>query len=378
MRFVVSGWYGPGNLGDELILHAIISSLRDRWPNCEICVFSFNPSHTKIHHEVSAVRQIPSSLLGWIRSIVTLSLFKALYALMKADVFIMGGGGFISDWQPDVPKNWLKQMKIAKFFNKKTMLYGVGLGPFNSERGRAVVRYYIDKYIDKITVRDEESKNWLVKCGVNGKSILVTQDPVYALSKEGASREQGETKVLLSFPPLFHNKKWADSEENLYHYKKSINELIVLLTQGGFKYEFVSLMPGDDDKFIESNFGFRAINIRTFDDFERLLRDGRVITLGLRFHFNLVSALLGVPNIPIVYHHKVYSLVKNFEIKQYGEIGNGENWRSIKLDAVELYRHIITVAHEYDAISKQQIQAIPKIRDKEKNNIESLSMLIDG
>ena len=46
MRFLISGYYGFGNLGDEALLRVIVSQIKSRHPYGEIDVLSAKPEET--------------------------------------------------------------------------------------------------------------------------------------------------------------------------------------------------------------------------------------------------------------------------------------------------------------------------------------------
>ena len=78
LRFLLSGYYGFGNLGDEALLQVIVEQLRARWPACAIDVLSGDPAATARDYGVEAT---PRMDLGRVRG-----------AIDRADVVLSGGG----------------------------------------------------------------------------------------------------------------------------------------------------------------------------------------------------------------------------------------------------------------------------------------------
>ena len=55
MKIALSGYYGFDNAGDEALLLAISSSIKNLVPDCEFVVFSGNPAKTMQLHKIRAV-----------------------------------------------------------------------------------------------------------------------------------------------------------------------------------------------------------------------------------------------------------------------------------------------------------------------------------
>ena len=83
MYILISGYYGFGNLGDELILKNIRNELERRFPGAGITVLSSCPADTRHCHGVNAISR-------W-------NPIRVSVAMWKSDLFILGGGGLIQD-----------------------------------------------------------------------------------------------------------------------------------------------------------------------------------------------------------------------------------------------------------------------------------------
>ena len=80
---VICGAYGRGNSGDEAILGAIISAMKELDPLSPLTVMTRKPAETRLLHEVDAV--------------YTFHLFRFRRAMRRARLFINGGGSLIQD-----------------------------------------------------------------------------------------------------------------------------------------------------------------------------------------------------------------------------------------------------------------------------------------
>ena len=66
-KIVISGYYGFNNIGDESILTAIISNIRENIDNIDITVLSKDPELTSKKHKVDAINR--KSMLTIIKEI---------------------------------------------------------------------------------------------------------------------------------------------------------------------------------------------------------------------------------------------------------------------------------------------------------------------
>ena len=346
-KIVISGWYGPGNIGDEAILQAIIDTFEEQFPNCEITALSFNPTYTKNTQKINAVRQIPSGKKRWIYSIMTLDIFQTLKAIKNCDLFVMGGGGFLSDWQPNVPHDWLKQMKIAKFFGKKTWLYRIGAGPFLSEKGKATTKYYIDNFVDNITVRDKESYRQLVEnVGIN-KVVKIEVDPVVKMNvkKYIDKNDINDNSISLIYTEYFKSKYFDETHHKKWNllfgaFCSQINAVI----DSGFVPKLVFFQKSIElelaNKFLNT-FGNKILIEFPADYKEaiQILNKSNAI-ISFRLHGNILAHVMKKPFLPIIYHHKTDGFLEyiNYSYKNcILQVGDGQNWKDEDIDIKKWY-----------------------------------------
>lgn len=172
-RVLISGYYGFGNAGDELILSSLLNSLRKLDSALEIVVLSSAPKLTAAKYKVKSInRRNPCALLK---------------ELKKTDLLISGGGGLIQD----ITSFWnsiyyLGIIFLGEILKKKTFLYAQGVGPL---RNRFLQRLtaFVFRRMDVLTVRDEYSKRFLEGLGVSHPSLEVTADPVFSLDSPNES-----------------------------------------------------------------------------------------------------------------------------------------------------------------------------------------------
>lgn len=175
-HFVISGFYGFGNAGDEAILQAVMECLREaaaaRGEEVSFTVLSADPAATAARFGVAAVGRT--------------ALWPILCALRRADAFISGGGGLLQDVTGRFSvAYYLGLVLLARLLGKPAVLYAQGFGPVRRPVNRLLVRLVVNRAA-LVSVRDETSRQELQRLGVKGP-ITVTVDPVFALDVPASS-----------------------------------------------------------------------------------------------------------------------------------------------------------------------------------------------
>ncbi len=189
-KILISGSYGTGNVGDEIILHCILDELKD----FNLTVLSQGPEYTKKNFSgIRVVAQTPSwEIKRIIKDIVFFNVkqlkgrFLFLKELVRADYFFLGGGGLLAEMVPRVLRYYCHQIVLAHFFRCKVVLLTVGVGPLKTIRGKDLLSKVINRIPFFISVRDEYSQNNLKQIGVT-KKIYTVPDPAFLFKSENKS-----------------------------------------------------------------------------------------------------------------------------------------------------------------------------------------------
>lgn len=165
-KILISGYYGFGNLGDELLLEALLDDVRRVRPDAEVTVLSARPLETAKRFGVTAIHRTDPVALR--------------RAMQRCDLLLSGGGTLLQDgtsrrslWY------YLAVIRLARELGKPVMIYSQGLGPLNHPRDRAMVRRTLED-VQAVTLRDEASGRLLGALGAECP-FSVTADPVLAL-----------------------------------------------------------------------------------------------------------------------------------------------------------------------------------------------------
>lgn len=175
---VICGAYGRGNAGDDAILNAIIHELHQADPNLTVQVASRRPEETQKKSDTKSFHMFD---------------FRELFdALGKAELFISGGGSLIQNATSSRSLYYyLLTLFLAKKRGCKVMMYGCGIGPVYGRLHRWAAARIIDKNVDVITLRDDDSIGEIKKMGVHHPHIVRTADPTICIEQlESSQTEQ--------------------------------------------------------------------------------------------------------------------------------------------------------------------------------------------
>lgn len=306
MNFLLSGYYGYANAGDEAVLAAMLEALAPRVPSgSRFVVTSGAPSHTiELHntpqHAVAAIpRQAPGALLR---------------AMRACDVFISGGGSLLQDVTS--LRNvvyYTALMRLARLSRKPFMIYAHGVGPLSKPLSQKLARVAMQG-AQVITVRDPESKALLQRIGVR-REIEVTADPVWALNCETRDEEQGQTAQPLWCASL---RSWLHGEDKSRAEAATFETLCHAARAAGAQVRFLPMQPPSDGPVIGANFKQFAdpqqdtiIDTLNLHPRAIMAESGRCqIMIAMRLHALIFAAAQGVPCVAVNYDPKVAALAK--------------------------------------------------------------------
>ena len=165
---LVCGAYGRGNAGDDAILEAIVTELRQIDRDIPIWVLSRNPRATRMTYRVN--------------SIYLFSVLKFLRRMGKTHLYINGGGSLMQD-ATSRRSLWFYLFTIwcARRRGSKVLMYGCGIGPIYRPFNRRLTARVLQNSVDAITLRDTHSKGELDDMGITGPEVLFSADPTVIL-----------------------------------------------------------------------------------------------------------------------------------------------------------------------------------------------------
>ena len=277
-KYVVSGYIGFDNFGDEAIAKILTSHLKQ---NGEVTVISSNPAKTAKLYGVKAV-----GMLDFIKPI------------LESDVLVSGGGSLLQDVTS--LKSLLYYLAIimtALAAGKKVVIFAQGFTPFRTNIGKFLTKFAL-KHCHKITVRDIGSQKLLADLGINSELVA---DPVFGITVPQNITHQGVGVQLRSFNGL--------TDEFLKELAKEIKQR--------FPNEEIKLISLQDSLDVEvlkkfSSYGLQAklLSGLTADEIINEVSNLEYL-VGMRFHSSLVAAKAGVKVLGIDYDIKVKKLASD-------------------------------------------------------------------
>lgn len=344
-KLLVSGYYGFNNIGDEAILKGLIDGIKEEDENIKITVLSKYPSFTMKKHKVKAINRM--------------NIFKILKELINTDMFISGGGSLLQDITSKRSIiYYMSLIFLAKLMNKKTMIYSQGIGPVNKSFNKKLLRFLLNK-VDIINVRDDKSKEFILKELKLNKDILVTVDTVFKMKKpnlqigkkilDNLNINKNKKSIGISIRPWMNNNLIIDEiskfcieiNKNLdynivfipYHYyadlsiidevikkiKKSTKKNIYCLREYMYVDEYLSIV-GNLDYFV-----------------------------GMRLHSLIFASIMKIPSIAISYDPKIDSFMKSLDKKSSCDTENIDSKKLLE----DLKCIIKNTNKEVDLLSKK-------------------------
>ena len=196
-RLVLVGAAGFTNLGDDAILAAMLAELRAACPGARFTVATGDPAAfagdpTLADDDVTATPFADEPIAA---------------ALADADLLIVGGGGFIYDYDARISAhNFLhgdpslfyphfRALVVAHALGVPSQVYGIGVGPLVTAAGRGLTRTVLG-LAGAITVRDRLSLLELRAAGLARADLAVTADPALGLPAAVASGPVPEGRVI--------------------------------------------------------------------------------------------------------------------------------------------------------------------------------------
>ena len=309
-KVLISGYYGFGNFGDEVILQILLEKLKD----CDVTVLTVDPRKTFDAYGVHTV--------------YTFSLEHVLKELAYCDVLISGGGSLLQN----VTSNkslWFygSIIQFAQLMRKEVVIFAQGIGPINGWWSKHLTKGWLKK-ANYISVRDEKSLELLNKWKIKNANLVC--DPLYSLEVSQPERTQKIGIQLRRFETLtdelFDN---IVKQISLRYHNREI-ELLSLQDEMdvGISQVFYNKM-----KAVDPDISIKIVdNLTTKEIINRISQYDCLI--GMRFHACLVAIKYGVKTLAIAYDPKVEMLAKDNNIP-YLSMKDKENNYSNAFDKME-------------------------------------------
>lgn len=308
------GFYGAGNVGDEATLQGFARLLSHNHDGLRVWVGSRNPSHTaRVEPAFRYHKAEGADLRRW-------------FAQHLAEGQVVAGGTPIMDVLGNWPLSELAPLvSIAHLKHKPMVFVGIGTEELQRDESRVTMAKVIAPNVLHWSVRCTRDKERLMDYGVAEESVTVAADMAWLLERASTAfgKEYLEKLNLESDAGLIgvnvNNEKFVmEQEPELF--EKLASFLDVIIEKYGVRVLFfchdvretetfdkvasekvVAHMKHHDRTFIMPNHYWSPQEMLSFIGCCRL-------TIGMRYHFCIFSALQNVPFIAVKRSGKVEDL----------------------------------------------------------------------
>lgn len=283
---LILGYYGFGNLGDELLAEASIVLLRGCGvPTERIAILSASPEKSAKKFGVRAFDR-------W-------KLSSVLKACSMSRTLLLGGGGLFQD-STSIRScvYYFAIVLIAKMKGLKVWAEGQSVGPLRSFFARRLAAAALSM-CSHISVRDESSFEVTSSLGLKASLI---HDLVMSLAPEASGKEH-KPIILFNVRPGYENLSRAAAEK-----------CRKLAATNGWKVRGIALAE-EDAREITKLQSLQCIDIQdiitvhTMAEFSEAAA-GASGAVGMRLHFLVLCRLLGIPALASAYDPKVSGFCK--------------------------------------------------------------------
>ncbi len=291
MKILLTGYFGFGNAGDEMILHVMKKKFRE------------------MGYTTGTLAKDPEDANEFNRS----NIVDILSAIKRSDVVVNGGGGILQD-KTSIKSlyYYLFIMKMAKMMHKKVAVFAQGIGPINKKMDKVILKNILNS-VDLITVRDTYSLNTLKNIGIK-KPIYLTADLAFLYKEEKSISLPYEHFILYTvgrakrMPPLI---VLAD----VGNYVKKVTGLPIIIVP------FYPKRDREVTKELSEILHSPLIIPKDIAQYVYIVEKSTFV-IGMRYHSLLLSALKGKAFAGLSYDPKVTSIMQEFGVDGIKDYGN--------------------------------------------------------
>ena len=290
VNFVLFGYYGFGNLGDELLASSLAS---------ELLTLGYNKETLRI---LVGRDSSTAKALGII-PLFRRNIMANIKTFLKTKVFLFGGGGIFQD------ENGIKSCLyyliyeiIAKLCGCKIYMIGQSIGPLHSKAGELLTNIAY-KLANTVTVRDKASKNYLDKISVKNS---LHSDLVLLLNNFDAKLGQENRNCLLL--------NVRDRYDRLC--ELTAKKALEFASENGLTLKYVAFSSDDKaefDKLMERGLlpKQEVAVVENMADFKQIAWSASH-AIGMRLHFCILSLAYGLFLCPCPYNPKVENFASEY------------------------------------------------------------------
>ncbi|MEM4620675.1 MAG: polysaccharide pyruvyl transferase family protein [Desulfurococcaceae archaeon] len=315
MNIFVAGYYGFGNLGDELLLLKVLKDISN------IVKASFFVWTSDLNYTVNFLeKRYPVTPIYRYDSQATIK------AIQNSDLVIFGSGGLIQEYYTIDLSHWFTNFGvgivsyalpalIGKIFKKPVFYWALGHGPLFTTTGKLFASWFYS-LADCITLRDALSFSQVKELQVDPQRIFLDTDPLLDPKDDlssflGALPEREDHLLGISL------RNWYTTDQLLEALLSSL--LRLLATEKDLRLSLIPAHPAEDLEIHRKLFsalpGDRVSLVEERDPLHlarEILRCHWFV--GMRLHAVIISARAGIPTLVLSYDQKTNSFAKEYNL----------------------------------------------------------------
>lgn len=270
MQFLLVGYYGYDNTGDDICLMKSSEIIRSQYPQSKIYY---------VHPNVVSDDQINR----W-------NVYELLRSINKVDGVVFGGGGLLQDTTSSKSLWYYLSIIIgANCLGTTVYFMGQGVGPLNGALARAWVRLLCRKNINA-SFRSQRSIEYI---GCEGMSV--SSDLAYFKAPVYKNYDRDSNRVVINICSGI--------------FSGLVKHIAKQLTEKGFFFEGIGFSGHHDELLLnESGIDKESIYRCSASTFYDPSKTGYGLMITMRYHSCVWASLQGIPFIALAYDEKVADL----------------------------------------------------------------------
>lgn len=289
-RFVLSGYFGFKNFGDEAILSVLVKKLKQ--DKHRLTIISSDPKYT--------MKQFKH-----IRSVYTFKILDIIGAISKSDILISGGGSLLQDVTSIKSLiYYLFIIFLGLILGKKVIIFAQGIGPIKSPIGQFLTKELL-KHCTYVSVRDTKSFELLKSWHINADLLC---DPIFSTEIPKTTKKDVVAVQLRNFRTMSEDfidrlaqkivSEFPNKPIEIYSFQDSIDLEICQKLEKSLK-------------LLDNNIKVTLYSDLTNDEIVEKISQVKYL-IAMRFHAIIIGLLANTQILSINYDIKVEKISKEF------------------------------------------------------------------
>ena len=325
--YLLYGYFGAANFGDDILLYSAIQNILSKDPDAKFIVRNYGETSflNTFQNRIQSADFENIHLLQYSAPIKLLLLLRAYWHYVGlSSTLVVGGGTLIHD-KPYLKSTFLLTClcMIAKIRGRAVIGIGLGTKTITSKAGKFLVGALINSF-DQINLRDEKSLSQCLAIVPHFQKISLTSDLAYALNWDNQPNMPKKI-IAVTLVDYFFDNMGAEQQETVL---TNLGNALIPFIQDGYSIRFIPLQrknestgaPGDESILnkikipAEMESQCSIFSIEPTAPSIQAAYDGVCLTIGMRFHSLIFSAMRHIPFIGLAHEPKIDALCDEFSM----------------------------------------------------------------